>query len=148
MAGDLESAYSSNRSEQAILGTIIFLAWNQLYDWQTHGVLTLMMMMRSKNNHCIFTYKLRISSIDMKTKVVWHVPKIIFKVFQSFQVFDNIQTLGFLVPSFCLTFRHFFIIVLQKARIPQNVALLRHVNVSNGYLLPFIKLKIDSVLWM
>ena len=25
-----------------------FLAGNQLYDWQTHGVLTLTMMMRSK----------------------------------------------------------------------------------------------------
>jgi hypothetical protein len=29
---------------------LLFLAGNQLYDWQTHGVLTLMMMM-SKNKH-------------------------------------------------------------------------------------------------
>ena len=28
-----------------------FLAGNQLYDWQTHGVLTLLMMMMSKNKH-------------------------------------------------------------------------------------------------
>ena len=37
----------------------------------------------------IFTYKQRLLSIDMKTKVVQHVPRIIFKVFKcpSFQVF-------------------------------------------------------------
>ena len=40
----------------------------------------------------IFNYKQRLLSIDMKTKVVQHVPRIIFKVFKvfkfpSFQVF-------------------------------------------------------------
>ena len=92
---------------------------NQLYDWQTHGVLTLMMMMRSRNNHCHFHFKQWLLSIDMKTKVVQHVPKIIFNVFKlfefssfqlfrfsSFQVSKFFKT--FLVPSFCLTFRDFF----------------------------------------
>ena len=64
----------------------------------------------------IFTYKQRLLSIDMKTKVVQHVPRIIFKVFKvfkfpSFQVFKFLKIfkflITFLVPSFCLTFRHF-----------------------------------------
>ena len=49
----------------------------------------------------IFNYKQRLLSIDMKTKVVQHVPRIIFSKFsnlqvfrfssfQSFQVFNNI----------------------------------------------------------
>ena len=51
----------------------------------------------------IFTYKHWLLGIDMKTKVVQHVPRIIFHVFKvfkcsSFQVFKT-----FLVPSFCLT---------------------------------------------
>ena len=38
-------------ADHLTLGAIDFLAGNQLYDWQTHGVLTLLMMMRSKNKH-------------------------------------------------------------------------------------------------
>ena len=38
----------------AIDSGIFLLAGNQLYDWQTHGVLTLLMMMRSKNKHWHF----------------------------------------------------------------------------------------------
>ena len=30
-------------------------------------------------------------SIDMKTKVVWHVPRIIFKCFQRFKSFESFQ---------------------------------------------------------
>ena len=37
----------------------------------------------------------------MKTKVVQHVPRVIFSVFKVFKF-------TFLVPSFCPTFRHFF----------------------------------------
>ena len=59
----------------------------------------------------IFNFKQRLLSIDMKTKVVQHVPWIIFNVykvfeFSTFQVFKFFKT--FLVPSFCLTFRHFY----------------------------------------
>ena len=60
----------------------------------------------------IFGNKQRLLSLDMKTKVVQHVPRIIFNVFKvfefsSFQVFKFFKT--FLVPSFCLTFRHFLV---------------------------------------
>ena len=56
----------------------------------------------------------------MKTKVVQHVPRInlsyfkfqifkFFQIFNFFQIFKFFQILKFsLVPSFCLTFRHFF----------------------------------------
>ena len=65
-----------------------------------------------KKNIAIFGNKQRLLSINMKTKVVQHVPRIIFNVFKvfkisSFQVFKFFKT--FLVPSFCLTFRHFFL---------------------------------------
>ena len=61
--------------------------------------------MRSQKSIAIFGNKQRLLSIDMATKVVQHVPGSFFKVlkFSSFQVFKT-----FLVPSFCLTFRHFF----------------------------------------
>ena len=52
--------------------------------------------MRSKKIIDIFNYKQRLLSIDMKTKVVQHVSRI---------KLDNQTTL--LVPSACLTFRHF-----------------------------------------
>ena len=48
-----------------------------------------------KKNIAIFGNKQRLLSIDMKTKVVQHVPRIIFNVFKvfkfsGFQVFQNI----------------------------------------------------------
>ena len=72
-----------------------------------------------KKTIAIFGNKQRLLSIDMKTKVVQHVPRIVFKVFkffnskfsgfQVFQVFKVFKFLiTFLVPSFFLTFRHFF----------------------------------------
>jgi len=67
-----------------------------------------------KKSIAIFGYKQQLLSIDMKTKVVQHVPRIIFKVFKvlkfsSFQVFKFFKfSITFLVPSACLTFRHFF----------------------------------------
>ena len=46
----------------------------------------------------------------MKTKVVQHVPRINLSYFK-FQIFKFFQILKFsLVPSFCLTFRHFFLL--------------------------------------
>jgi len=57
-----------------------FLAGNQLYDWQTHR-----MMRLSKKTIDIFNFKQRLLSIDMKTKVVLHVPRIIFNVFKVFR---------------------------------------------------------------
>ena len=44
-------------------------------------------MRRSKKIIAIFTYKQRLLSIDVKTKVVQHVPRIIFKVFKVFKFF-------------------------------------------------------------
>ena len=70
-----------------------------------------------KKSIAIFGYKQWHLSLEMKTKVVQHVPRInfsylkfqIFK-FSNFQIFkfSNFQIFKFsLVPSFCLTFRHF-----------------------------------------
>ena len=57
-----------------------------------------MVMVMSQKSIAIFGKKQRLLSIDMKTKVVQHVPRIIFNVFkvfefsgfQVFQVFQNI----------------------------------------------------------
>ena len=69
----------------------------------------------------IFNYKQWLLSIDMKTKVVQHVPRINLSHFKfwilnlNFQIFKfkffnfQIFIIFFLVPSFCLTFRHFFL---------------------------------------
>ena len=83
-------------------------------------------VMRSKKSIVIFGYKQWLLSIDMKTKVVQHVPWITFNVFKvfefsgfqvfrfsSFQVFKFFKT--FLVPSFCLTFRHFLSVSRLKS---------------------------------
>ena len=51
-----------------------FLAGNQLYDWLTHG------RRRSKKNIDIFNFQQRLLSLDMKRKVVQHVPRIIFNI--------------------------------------------------------------------
>ena len=60
----------------------------------------------------MFNYKQRLLSLDMKTKVVQHVPRIIFNV-SSFQVFrfSGFQVFSFQnfqVPSACLTFRFWY----------------------------------------
>ena len=55
----------------------------------------------------IFNFKQRLLSIDMKTKVVQHVPKIKFSGFQFFKFFKFLIT--FLVPSTCLDFQTFLI---------------------------------------
>ena len=59
------------------LKSIIFLAGNQLYDWSCHrhgcccgG---------PKKTIAIFTYKHSVFSLDMKTKVARHVPRIAFQ---------------------------------------------------------------------
>ena len=52
------------------------------------------MMMMSKKTIDIYTYKQRLLSIDMKTKVVQHVPRIIFKVFKVFK-FASFQDFKF-----------------------------------------------------
>ena len=69
----------------------------------------------SKKSIAIFGNKYCVLSIDMKTKVVQHVPRINlgyfkFQMFKFFQIFNFFQIFKFsLVPSFCLTFRHFLI---------------------------------------
>ena len=45
---------------------------------------------------------LQFSAINMKSKFVQHVPRIIFNVFKRFQVFQNIPS-----SQLLLTFRHF-----------------------------------------
>ena len=68
-----------------------------------------------KKNIAIFSYKQRLLSLDMKTNVVQHVPRIIFHVFKvftfsSFQVFKFSSFSSFQnIPGsqLCLTFRHF-----------------------------------------
>ena len=47
-----------------------------------------------KKNIDIFTYKQRLLSLDMKTKVVQHVPRIIFHVFKIFK-FSSFQVFKF-----------------------------------------------------
>ena len=51
-------------------------------------------MVMSQKSIAIFGKKQRLLSIDMKTKVVQHVPRIIFNVskFSNFQVFQNIPS--------------------------------------------------------
>ena len=73
----------------------LFVGENRTVDW--------VMRRRSKKIIDIFIYKQRLLSIDVKTKVV-HVPRIIFNVFKVFR-FSSFES--FLVPSACLTFRHF-----------------------------------------
>ena len=64
-----------------------------------------------KKNIAIFAYKQRILSIEMKTKVVQHAPRINLSHlnFYKIQILNQISKFlkFFLVPSFCLTFRHF-----------------------------------------
>ena len=68
-------------------------------------------MLRSQKSITIFDNKQWLLSIDMKTKVVKHVPRInLSHLNQKFQIFKNFKFLKFfLVPSFCLTFRHFLV---------------------------------------
>ena len=51
-------------------------------------------MRMSKKIIDIFTYNQRLLSIDMKTKVVQHVPRIIFHVFKVFK-FSSFQVFKF-----------------------------------------------------
>ena len=57
----------------------------------------------------IFNFKQRLLSIDMKIKVVQYVQRINLSHF-NFEILNlNFEIFKFfLVPSFCLTFRHFF----------------------------------------
>ena len=62
-----------------------------------------------KKHMTIFDYKQRFLSIDMKTKIVQHVPRIIFNVFKvfkfsSFQVFNFSKFSGSQRPSDFQTF--------------------------------------------
>ena len=78
----------------------LFLAGNQLYDWKTHrwG----WWWWCQKKHIAFFVNKQRLLSLDMKTKVVQHVPRInlsyfkfqifkFFKIFNFFQIFKNFQ---------------------------------------------------------
>ena len=58
---------TTNRSK--VSGETAFLAGNQLYEPQTHGMLV------SKKTIAIFSYKQRLMSIDMKIKIVQHVKR-------------------------------------------------------------------------
>ena len=56
----------------------------------------------------IFGNKQWLLSLDMKTKLVQHVPRINLSNFNFWNLILNFQIFKFLlVPSFCLTFRHF-----------------------------------------
>ena len=56
----------------------------------------------------IFNFKQRLLSLYMKTKVVQHVPRISLSHFDFWISNLNFKIFNFsLVPSFCLTFRHF-----------------------------------------
>ena len=73
----------------------------------------------------------------MKTKLVQHVPRINlshlnFLKFQIFQIFKFFKFLKiFLVPSFCLTFRHFlffiliFLFFIQNNLLPAQLDIIR-----------------------
>ena len=84
----------------------LFLAGNQLYDWQTH---------RGRCGCCccqkkiidIFNFKQRLLSRH-ENKSCSACPKDNFECFLNFQVFRFSSFQSFQVPSACLTFRHFF----------------------------------------
>ncbi len=83
-----------------------------IFSWEP-ALWTLMsmdrVMRRSKKIIAIFTYNHWFLSLDMKTKVVQHAPRINLSYFK-FQIFKFSNFFKFfLVPSFCLTFRHFLV---------------------------------------
>ena len=89
-----------------------------IFSWEP-ALWTLMsgdrVVLLSKKSIAIFGNKQWLLSIDMKTKVVQHVPRILIFEFWilnlNFQIFKF-----FLVPSFCLTFRHFYFDNLAKSQ--------------------------------
>ena len=70
----------------------------------------MMILLRSQKSIAIFGYKQSLLSIDMKTKVVQHVESQWMREWESERVrkWENERVWeSDLVPSFCLTFRHF-----------------------------------------
>ena len=63
-----------------------------------------MVMVMSQKSIAIFGKKQRLLSIDMKTKVVQHVPRIIFNVFKGYQVFKFQNIPGYQLFSDVQTF--------------------------------------------
>ena len=100
------------------LGAGIFTVWcllALLFSWEPALWLAnsqgrVWMLLLSKKIIDIFNFKQRLLSIDMKTKVVQYVPRINLNNLK-FQIFKNFQIFKFsLVPTFCLTFRHFLVL--------------------------------------
>ena len=63
---------------QLLSKTFEIFSWDHLYDWSTHG--WGWCWSGPKKIIANFTYKQRLLSIDMKTKLVHHVPRIIFNI--------------------------------------------------------------------